>query len=88
MLFSESLIVVNIEFNLTLVIIISMTFLIFVFKKYSKDIFYQLGVISQKYAERLKKEILQMFSGIREIKILKKELFFNKKFNKINSLDY
>ena len=77
----------NIEFNLTLVIIISMTFLIFVFKRYSKDIFYQLGVISQKYAERLKKEILQMFSGIREIKILKKELFFNKKFNKINSLE-
>ena len=77
----------SIEFKLTLAIIIIMGFLIFIFKNFSKNKFYQLGVISQKYAERLKKEILQTFSGIREIKILKKELFFNKKFSEVNKLE-
>ncbi len=77
----------NIEFKLTLVIIVILTVLILIFKRSSKDKFYQLGIISQKYAERLKKEVLQTFSGIREVKILKKELFFIKKFNNVNSLE-
>jgi len=78
---------INIEFKLTIVIIVILTVLILIFKRFSTDKFYQLGAISQKYAERLKKEILQTFSGIREVKILKKELFFIKNFFKVNSLE-
>lgn len=77
----------NIEFKFTLSIIVITSLLIFIFKRFSRDRFYQLGILSQKYAQSLKKEILQTFSGIREVKILKKELYFNKKFNKINNLE-
>ena len=77
----------NIEFKFTLAIIVITSLLIFIFKRFSRDRFYQLGILSQKYAQSLKKEILQTFSGIREVKILKKELYFNKKFNKINNLE-
>jgi len=78
---------INIEFKLTIAIIVILIVLILIFKRFSTDKFYQLGAISQKYAERLKKEVLQTFSGIREVKILKKELFFIKNFFKVNSLE-
>jgi ATP-binding cassette, subfamily B, bacterial PglK len=77
----------NLEFKLTLAIIVILTVLILISKKISKNKFYQLGIISQKYAERLRKEVLQTFSGIREVKILKKESFFIKKFNNVNRLE-
>jgi ABC-type bacteriocin/lantibiotic exporter with double-glycine peptidase domain len=77
----------NIELKFTLAIIIITSLLILIFKRFSKDRFYELGILSQKYSQSLKKEILQTFSGIREVKILKKELYFNKKFNKINNLE-
>jgi ATP-binding cassette, subfamily B, bacterial PglK len=77
----------NIELKFTLAIIVITSLLILIFKRFSKDRFYQLGILSQKYSQSLKKEILQTFSGIREVKILKKELYFNKKFNKINNLE-
>ena len=93
-LFTEILVVLiligfllNIEIKITLVIIFLMSLLVISLKTFSKDRFYKLGVVSQKYAEIIKKEIIQIFSGIREIKILKKEKFFNNKFNKINYLE-
>ena len=93
-LFTEILVVLiligfllNIEIKITLAIIFLMSLLVISLKTFSKDRFYKLGVVSQKYAEIIKKEIIQIFSGIREIKILKKEKFFNNKFNKINYLE-
>ena len=93
-LFTEILVVLiligfllNIEIKITLAIIFLMSLSVISLKTFSKDRFYKLGVVSQKYAEIIKKEIIQIFSGIREIKILKKEKFFNNKFNKINYLE-
>jgi len=61
--------------------------LIYLFKDLSKKKFYAIGIKSQKYAQIFKKEILQTFTGIREIKILKKETYFVKKFYRINKLE-
>jgi len=77
----------TVEFKLTIIIILISLLIIFIFKVVTKEKFYSLGVKSQKYAKQFKKEILQTFSGIREIKILKKETFFNKKFNQVNNLE-
>ncbi|OUU25566.1 MAG: hypothetical protein CBB97_09480 [Candidatus Endolissoclinum sp. TMED37] len=81
------LFLITVEFKLTLIIISVLLFLIFIFKNLSKKKFYLIGQKSQKYAQAFKKEILQTFSGIREIKILKKEIFFNQKFSRINKLE-
>ena len=77
----------NIEFKLTFSIIALLLLLIIIIKGLSKDKFYRLGVVSQKYSELLNKIILQTFSSIREIKILKKEDFFASKVYKINNLE-
>lgn len=81
------LFLLSIEFKLTLSIIIFMFFLIYILKFKTTKTFYILGVKSQKYAEKFNKEILQTFEGIREIKIFKKEFFFNRKFSIINKLE-
>jgi ABC-type bacteriocin/lantibiotic exporter with double-glycine peptidase domain len=81
------LFLLTIEFKLTSIIIIILTALILVYKQYSKDEFFKLGIISQKYAEKLNHIILQMFSGIREVKVLKKESFFMKNFSRVNNLE-
>jgi len=77
----------SMEFKLTFSIIALLIFLIIIIKGLSKDKFYKLGVISQKYSELLNKITLQTFSSIREIKILKKEDFFASKIYKINNLE-
>jgi len=77
----------NIEFKLTFLIISLLFLLIIIIKGFSKDKFYNLGIISQKYSEFLNKIILQTFSNIREIKILKKENFFSNRIHKINNLE-
>ena len=76
-----------IEFKITSLTFVVLAIISLLIKKFSKDKFYNLGVISQKYAEKLNQEITQMFSGFREIKIMKKESFFLKKFIKINNLE-
>ena len=76
-----------IEFKITFLTFVVLAIILLFIKRFSKDKFYNLGVISQKYAEKLNQEIVQMFSGIREIKIMKKESFFLKKFIKINNLE-
>ena len=76
-----------IEFKITFLTFIVLAIISLTVRKFSKDKFYNLGVISQKYAEKLNQEITQMFSGFREIKIMKKESFFLKKFIKINNLE-
>ena len=76
-----------IEFKITFLTFVVLAIISLLIKKFSKDKFYNLGVISQKYAEKLNQEITQMFSGFREIKIMKKESFFLKKFIKINNLE-
>lgn len=81
------LFLITVEFELTIIIISLLLFLILIFKNLSKKKFYLIGQKSQKYAQAFKKEILQTFSGIREIKILKKEIFFNQKFSRINKLE-
>lgn len=77
----------SVEFKLTIAIIIIILLLIHLLKRLSKKKFYNIGVKSQKYAQNFKKELLQIFTGIREIKILKKEEYFNKKFYRINKLE-
>ena len=77
----------SIEFKLTIVIILMILLLIYLFKGLSKKKFYNIGVKSQRYAQNFKKELLQTFTGIREIKILKKEEYFNKKFYRTNKLE-
>jgi ABC-type multidrug transport system fused ATPase/permease subunit len=77
----------SVEFKLTIAIIIIILLLIYLFKRLSKKKFYNIGVKSQRYAQNFKKELLQIFTGIREIKILKKEEYFNKKFYRINKLE-
>lgn len=77
----------SIEFKLTSAIIVIILLLVYLFKNLSKEKFYAIGTKSQKYAQRFKKEILQTFTGIREIKILKKETYFLKKFNHINKFE-
>jgi ATP-binding cassette, subfamily B, bacterial PglK len=81
------LFLLSIEFKLTLSIAILISFLIYILKFKTNKKFYILGVKSQEYAERFNKEILQTFEGIREVKILKKEFFFNRKFFRINKLE-
>jgi ABC-type bacteriocin/lantibiotic exporter with double-glycine peptidase domain len=76
----------KIEFKLTFSIIALLLLLIIIIKGLSKDKFYRLGVVSQKYSELLNKIILQTFSSIREIKILKKEDFFSSKVYKITRI--
>lgn len=76
-----------IEFKLTLSIVIFISLMIYILKFVTNKKFYILGVKSQEYAEKFNKEILQTFEGIREVKILKKEFFFNKKFFRINKLE-
>ncbi len=94
MFFSEILILfllilflLSVEFNLTIIIVIISLMIIYLSKRISNKKFYSLGVKSQKFAKLFKKEILQTFSGIREIKILKKESFFSKKFTHANKLE-
>ena len=77
----------SVEFKLTIAIIIIILLLIYLIKGLSKKKFYNIGAKSQKYAQNFKKELLQIFTGIREIKILKKEEYFNKKFYRINKLE-
>ena len=77
----------SVEFKLTASIILIILLLIYLFKDLSKKKFYAIGIKSQKYAQIFKKEILQTFTGIREIKILKKETYFVKKFYRINKLE-
>jgi len=77
----------NIEFKLTFSLIILLFLLIIIIKTFSKNKFYRLGVVSQKYSELLNKIILQTFYNIREIKILRKESFFASKVIKINDLE-
>jgi len=81
------LFLLSIEFKLTLSIAIFISFLIYILKFKTNKKFYILGVKSQEYAQKFNKEILQTFEGIREVKIFKKELFFNKKFLRINKLE-
>ena len=77
----------KVQFKITLIIFLSLTLIAILFKIFIKDRFYKLGLISQKYSEILNKEIIQTFSGIKEIKILKKEMYFLNKFSKINKLE-
>ena len=77
----------SVEFKLTASMILIILLLIYLFKDLSKKKFYAIGIKSQKYAQIFKKEILQTFTGIREIKILKKETYFVKKFYRINKLE-
>lgn len=72
-----------VEFKITLFLIISVIVIILIYKKITKPLFLNLGKIRLESSGLLNKTLIQTFNLVKEIKILNREYFFINEYKKI-----
>ncbi len=72
-----------VEFKITLFLIISIIVIILIYKKITKPLFLNLGKIRLESSGLLNKTLIQTFNLVKEIKILNREYFFINEYKKI-----